>query len=88
MPTLTASPWPTSWRDLVAGVLGAVVVVAIVWSAIVDQSAASGTALVGALGAVTGWAFRGAGSGSGSASGNGNGNGTAPNGTAPNGGAS
>ena len=60
MPPAPSDAWPTSWRDLVAGILGAVVVCAIVWSAIADGSAASQTALVGALGAVTGWAFRGA----------------------------
>ncbi len=49
-----------TFRDAVGGVIALIVVGAISWSALYDQSQSSQTALVGALGAVTGWLFRGA----------------------------
>lgn len=65
-----------TFRDGVGGVIALIVVGAIAWSALYDQSQSSQTALVGALGAVTGWLFRGAMppvAGAGAATGNGNG---------------
>ena len=47
-----------TYRDIVGGVIAVLVVLAISWSALWDGSQAAGTALVGALGAVTGWLFR------------------------------
>lgn len=65
-----------TFRDGVGGVIALMVVGAISWSALYDQSQSSQTALVGALGAVTGWLFRGAVPPTvGAANGNGNGNG-------------
>ena len=50
-----------TFRDGVGGVIAVMVVGAICWSALYDQSQSSQTALVGAAGAVTGWLFRGSG---------------------------
>ena len=47
-----------TFRDAVAGLIALAVTMAISWSALWDGSQAAGTALVGALGAVTGWLFR------------------------------
>lgn len=52
MPTLTI-------RDAIGGVVAVLVIGALCWSALYDQSQSSQTALVGAAGAVTGWLFRG-----------------------------
>ena len=60
-----------TFREGVGGVIAVMVVGAICWSALYDQSQSSQTALVGAAGAVTGWLFRG--SGQAPPSGNGNG---------------
>ena len=61
-----------TFREGVGGVIAVMVVGAICWSALYDQSQSSQTALVGAAGAVTGWLFRGSGQ---TPNGNGNGNG-------------
>ena len=50
-----------TFREGVGGVIAFMVVGAICWSALYDQSQSSQTALVGAAGAVTGWLFRGSG---------------------------
>ena len=50
-----------TFREGVGGVIAVMVVGAICWSALWDQSQSSQTALVGAAGAVTGWLFRGSG---------------------------
>ena len=50
-----------TFREGVGGVIAVMVVGAICWSALYDQSQSSQTALVGAAGAVTGWLFRGSG---------------------------
>ena len=47
-----------TYRDIVGGIVAIAVVMAISWSALWDGSQSSQTALVGALGAVTGWLFR------------------------------
>ena len=47
-----------TFREGVGGVIAVMVVGAICWSALYDQSQSSQTALVGAAGAVTGWLFR------------------------------
>ena len=67
------TPEPPVWtfREGVGGVIAVMVVGAICWSALYDQSQSSQTALVGAASAVTGWLFRG----SGQTPTNGNGNG-------------
>ena len=70
-----------TFREGVGGVIAVMVVGAICWSALYDQSQSSQTALVGAAGAVTGWLFRG----SGQTPTNGNGNGY-PSGSAGSGG--
>ena len=70
-----------TFREGVGGVIAVMVVGAICWSALYDQSQSSQTALVGAAGAVTGWLFRG----SGQTPTNGNGNGY-PSGPAGSGG--
>ena len=62
-----------TFREGVGGVIAVMVVGAICWSALYDQSQSSQTALVGAAGAVTGWLFRGSGQ-----TPNGNGNGYPP----------
>jgi hypothetical protein len=59
-----------TFREGVGGVIAILVIGAICWSALWDQSQSSQTALVGAAGAVTGWLFRGSGQ-----TPNGNGNG-------------
>jgi hypothetical protein len=64
-----------TFREGVGGVIAVMVVGAICWSALYDQSQSSQTALVGAAGAVTGWLFRGSGQ---TPNGNGNGNGYPP----------
>ena len=64
-----------TFREGVGGVIAVMVVGAICWSALYDQSQSSQTALVGAAGAVTGWLFRGTGQ---TPNGNGNGNGYPP----------
>jgi hypothetical protein len=61
-----------TFREGVGGVIAILVIGAICWSALWDQSQSSQTALVGAAGAVTGWLFRGSGQ---TPNGNGNGNG-------------
>ena len=48
-----------TFRDIIAGVIAVMVVGAICWSALYDGSQASGTALVGAMGSVAAWLFRG-----------------------------
>jgi len=63
-----------TFREGVGGVIAVMVVGAICWSALYDQSQSASTALVGAAGAVTGWLFRG----SGQTATNGNGNGYPP----------
>ena len=65
---------PITLRDGIGGVVAILVVGALCWSALHDQSQSSQTALVGAAGAVTGWLFRG---GANPPS-NGNGNGAPP----------
>ena len=50
-----------TFREAVGGVIAILVIGAICWSALWDQSQSSQTALVGAAGAVTGWLFRGSG---------------------------
>ena len=50
-----------TFREGVGGVIAVLVIGAICWSALWDQSQSSQTALVGAAGAVTGWLFRGSG---------------------------
>lgn len=52
LPTITL-------RDAIGGVVAVLVIGALCWSALHDQSQSSQTALVGAAGAVTGWLFRG-----------------------------
>ncbi len=52
LPTITL-------RDGIGGVVAVLVIGALCWSALHDQSQSSQTALVGAAGAVTGWLFRG-----------------------------
>jgi len=64
-----------TFREGVGGVIAILVIGAICWSALWDQSQSSQTALVGAAGAVTGWLFRGSGQ---TPNGNGNGNGYPP----------
>jgi len=72
-----------TFREGVGGVIAVMVVGAICWSALYDQSQSSQTALVGAAGAVTGWLFRGTGQ---TPNGNGNGNGYSPGSAASGGG--
>jgi len=74
-----------TFREGVGGVIAVMVVGAICWSALYDQSQSSQTALVGAAGAVTGWLFRGSGQ---TPNGNGNGNGYPPGSAGSGGGAS
>jgi hypothetical protein len=62
-----------TFRDVIAGVIAVMVVGAICWSALYDGSQASGTALVGAMGSVAAWLFRGS---TMQQNNNGNGNGT------------
>ena len=62
-------------RDFVAGLIAILVIGALCWSALYDQSQSSQTALVGAAGAVTGYLFRAGGP---VANGGTNGNGTPP----------
>lgn len=50
-----------TFRDAIGGAVALTIVGAICWSALWDGSEASGTALVGGLGAVTAWLFRGTG---------------------------
>jgi hypothetical protein len=50
-----------TFRESVGGIIAVMIVGAICWSALYDGSEASGTALVGGLGAVTAWLFRGTG---------------------------
>jgi hypothetical protein len=64
-----------TFREAVGGLIACLVIGAICWSALYDQSQSSQTALVGAAGAVTGWLFRGSGQ---TPNGNGNGNGYPP----------
>lgn len=66
-----------TFREGVGGVIAILVIGAICWSALWDQSQSSQTALVGAAGAVTGWLFRGSGQ---STNGNGYTNGSAGSG--------
>jgi hypothetical protein len=77
MPPGDTKPPAATFREGVGGVIACLVIGAICWSALYDQSQSSQTALVGAAGAVTGWLFRGSGS---PPNGNGNGytNGTPP----------
>jgi hypothetical protein len=63
-----------TFKEAVGGVISIMIVGVICFSALMG-SEASGTALVGAAGAVTGWLFRG--SGQAPTNGNGNGNGSA-----------
>ena len=72
-----------TFREAVGGLIATMIVGAICFSALYLGSEASGTALVGGLGAVTAWLFRGA-SGQ-PPNGNGNGNGY-PSGSAGSGG--
>lgn len=67
-------------RDMVGGGIALIVVCAISWSALFDGSQSSQTALVGALGAVTGWLYRSGQSTlpTGTGNGTGNGNGATP----------
>jgi len=74
-----------TFREGVGGVIAILVIGAICWSALWDQSQSSQTALVGAAGAVTGWLFRGSGQ---TPNGNGNGNGYPPGSAGSGGGAS
>ncbi len=48
-----------TFRELIGGAIAVLVIGALCWSALYDQSQSSQTALVGAAGAVTGWLFRG-----------------------------
>ena len=70
-------PPQATFREMIGGVIAILVIGAICWSALWDQSQSSQTALVGAAGAVTGWLFRGSGQ---SANGNGYTNGPAGSG--------
>lgn len=54
-------PPQATFREAVGGVIAVLVIGALCWSALYDQSQSSQTALVGAAGAVTGWLFRGSG---------------------------
>lgn len=54
-------PAQATFREMVGGVIAVLVIGALCWSALYDQSQSSQTALVGAAGAVTGWLFRGSG---------------------------
>lgn len=54
-------PVQATFREMVGGVIAVLVIGALCWSALYDQSQSSQTALVGAAGAVTGWLFRGSG---------------------------
>lgn len=54
-------PPQATFREMIGGVIAILVIGAICWSALWDQSQSSQTALVGAAGAVTGWLFRGSG---------------------------
>lgn len=47
-------------RDIYAGLTALVVVSALTYAALVERSAAAETALVGALGSITGWLYRSA----------------------------
>lgn len=76
-----------TFREGVGGVIAILVIGAICWSALYDQSQSSQTALVGAAGAVTGWLFRGSGQ-TPNGNGNGNGNGYPPGSAGSGGGAS
>ena len=49
-----------TFREIVGGIVALTIVCSICWSALYDQSQASQTALVGGLGAVTAFLFRGA----------------------------
>ena len=71
-----------TFREGVGGVIAVMIVGSLIWSSVVDGSAAAQTALVGGAGAVTGWLFRGSGQ-----TPNGNGNGYT-NGSAGSGGGS
>ncbi len=65
-----------TFRELIGGAIAVLVIGALCWSALYDQSQSSQTALVGAAGAVTGWLFRGgAQSGSNGTTSNNSGNG-------------
>ena len=75
-----------TFREGVGGVIAVMIVGSLIWSSVVDGSAAAQTALVGGAGAVTGWLFRGSGQGP-VPNGNGNGNGNGyPSGSAGSGG--
>ena len=50
-----------TFREGVGGVIAVMIVGSLIWSSVVDGSAAAQTALVGGAGAVTGWLFRGSG---------------------------
>ena len=54
-------PAQATFREMIGGVIAVLVIGALCWSALYDQSQSSQTALVGAAGAVTGWLFRGSG---------------------------
>ena len=54
-------PAQATFREMIGGVIAVLVIGALCWSALYDQSQSSQTALVGAAGAVTGWLFRASG---------------------------
>ena len=74
-------PAQATFREMVGGVIAVLVIGALCWSALYDQSQSSQTALVGAAGAVTGWLFRGSGQTSPNGNGYTNGSGGSGGGT-------
>lgn len=54
----TEKPFWT-FREIIGGIVALTIVCSICWSALWDQSQAANTALVGGLGAVTAFLFRG-----------------------------
>ena len=57
MPTVPTNDWPPSLIEVTASLVAIMGVMAIIWSATVDQSASASTALTGVVGASSGYLF-------------------------------
>lgn len=73
MPTVPANDWPPSLIEVTASLVAIMGVMAIIWSATVDQSASASTALTGVVGASSGYLFSKGMQGRSPSNGNGNG---------------
>lgn len=73
MPSVQGNDWPPSLIEVTASLVAIMGVMAIIWSATVDQSASASTALTGVVGASSGYLFS---KGMQGRSPNGNGNGS------------